>query len=258
MIVAITIAGTLLGSGLSIRAQEPENAALHLRVAQKAIEDNNFDIALSEVRIAATLAPTDPIIHFALATILDKTDNVEEALAALDKAQSLNLPDALREKATDLRVTLLYKQQKAKQEKTAQEKKPLQRFEVRCEGCAVLDSLTGLEWAGRDNGPFMSWRAASQYCAGLVLEDRSDWRLPASEEMSALYAAVLGNAAIILPGGYSVRPVPGVSMSGAFFWTSEGPGTFFNFSAVALASTDNLPVTTWCVRRANDSVGVRP
>ena len=97
----------------TIRAQQTAtDAALHLRIAQKAVEDNNFEIALDEVTIAATLAPTDAVIQFALATILDKRDKTDDALAAVEKAQTLGLPESLREKATDLRVTLLYKQKK--------------------------------------------------------------------------------------------------------------------------------------------------
>ncbi|MEQ1870830.1 MAG: hypothetical protein ABL961_12490 [Vicinamibacterales bacterium] len=98
--------------GVRVASAQGDGAALHLRVAMKAVDEGEFEIALDEVREAAKLAPTDPIIQFAMATILDKREKVDEALAALDKAQTLGLPEEYREKADDLRVTLLYKQKK--------------------------------------------------------------------------------------------------------------------------------------------------
>ncbi len=115
--VGLTAAAVLLGLTLYPAAshavqQTSGDAALHLRVAMKAVDEGEFEIALDEMREAAKLAPTDPVIQFAMATILDKREKVDEALAALDKAQTLGLPEAYREKADDLRVTLLYKQKK--------------------------------------------------------------------------------------------------------------------------------------------------
>ena len=138
VMLAAIVLGALVMGNLSVRAQQSaSDAALHLRIAQKAVEDGEFEIAVSEVRTAATLAPTDPVIQFALATILDKIEKSDEALAALDKAQALNLPDALREQSTDLRATLLYKQQRSRRQAT--------------EVSARIAALIGT-WYGRHTG----------------------------------------------------------------------------------------------------------
>src|SRR5215212_5839105 len=110
--VAVLVLSALVTS-LPIRAQETESAALHLRVAMKAVEDGNYPIALDEVNAAARLAPADAAIQFALATILEKVGKTEEALAALERAQSIGIPEAVKPKVDDLKATLLYKQRKS-------------------------------------------------------------------------------------------------------------------------------------------------
>jgi len=54
----------------------------------------------------------------------------------------------------------------------------------------VLDNNQGLEWQDSylDNNTvkFIGWEGAIEYCENLVLNDKSDWRLPNVKELSSL------------------------------------------------------------------------
>jgi hypothetical protein len=49
------------------------------------------------------------------------------------------------------------------------------------------DTVTGLMWAGKDNGKAVSWQKAKKYCRDLRLAGYSDWRLPTSDELQEIY-----------------------------------------------------------------------
>lgn len=51
---------------------------------------------------------------------------------------------------------------------------------------AVLDRLTGLVWAARDNGADISWPAAMAYARGYRGGGHADWRLPSEQELEML------------------------------------------------------------------------
>jgi tetratricopeptide (TPR) repeat protein len=104
---------TLIAAVHIIAAQSSDTAAFHLRIAQKAVDDGDYDVALDEVKQAAALAPKDGGIQFALATILDKKNEVGEALAALRRAQQAGLPATFDARAEDLRASLVYKARKS-------------------------------------------------------------------------------------------------------------------------------------------------
>jgi hypothetical protein len=62
---------------------------------------------------------------------------------------------------------------------------PAERLVV--EGDLVFDSETGLEWMGRDGEQALPWDGAERYCRDLVLQGRTDWRLPEIAELQGLY-----------------------------------------------------------------------
>lgn len=50
----------------------------------------------------------------------------------------------------------------------------------------VSDLATGLVWQGSDSGAGMDWAAALDYCEGLELAGRDDWRLPDAKELQSI------------------------------------------------------------------------
>ena len=52
----------------------------------------------------------------------------------------------------------------------------------------VSDNATGLVWQQSDaqNSGRLSWQGSINYCAGLVLGGRSDWRLPTFDELKSI------------------------------------------------------------------------
>ncbi len=57
-----------------------------------------------------------------------------------------------------------------------------ERFVLQADG-SVLDSQTGLAWAGKDNGGDVDWAGAASYCQTLG----AGWRLPDRQELIGLY-----------------------------------------------------------------------
>jgi photosystem II stability/assembly factor-like uncharacterized protein len=51
----------------------------------------------------------------------------------------------------------------------------------------ITDFATGLMWAAKDNGADITWSDANTYCKGFHAGDYSDWRMPSSDELQALY-----------------------------------------------------------------------
>ena len=49
------------------------------------------------------------------------------------------------------------------------------------------DPVTGLMWAGKDNGKAVNWQRAKKYCRDLRLARYSDWRLPTTDELQEIY-----------------------------------------------------------------------
>ncbi|CAA6800268.1 MAG: Unknown protein [uncultured Sulfurovum sp.] len=65
----------------------------------------------------------------------------------------------------------------------------------------VIDSSTYLEWQDdySDNGGDIkntAWNDAIDYCEDLILDEKSDWRLPTLKELSSLVDYVENNPAI--------------------------------------------------------------
>jgi hypothetical protein len=49
------------------------------------------------------------------------------------------------------------------------------------------DPATGLMWTGKDSGKAVSWQTAKKYCRDWRLAGHSDWRLPTTDELQAIY-----------------------------------------------------------------------
>ena len=53
----------------------------------------------------------------------------------------------------------------------------------------VTDTLTGLQWAAKDNGKKINWHDARAYCQNYSGGGYNDWRLPTASELEGLYRA---------------------------------------------------------------------
>lgn len=95
---------------LPVPAQESDvaNAKFHYKVALKAIAENDFAVAASELEAAANLDPTNSLIQYNLAVVYSKTGQPKKALNALDRAEALGLPDDVKAGADELRVDVTY------------------------------------------------------------------------------------------------------------------------------------------------------
>jgi len=50
----------------------------------------------------------------------------------------------------------------------------------------TLDSTTGLEWQQVDNNTLYTYLLANDYCQNLVLDGKTDWRLPTAKELFSI------------------------------------------------------------------------
>lgn len=50
----------------------------------------------------------------------------------------------------------------------------------------TIDNTTGLEWQREDDNTTRSWNDALNYCAGLNLDGKTDWRLPDILELQSI------------------------------------------------------------------------
>ena len=60
-----------------------------------------------------------------------------------------------------------------------------ERFQV-VDDSIVVDSLTGLMWALKDNGKDINWWEAKKYCTDFNEGGYTDWRLPDIKELATL------------------------------------------------------------------------
>ncbi len=85
------------------------------------------------------------------------------------------------------------------------------RFDSSTPG-VVLDRYTGLEWeASPLNQEFAQGSDAATYCQNLVLDSKSDWRVPSARELSTLLDPA--NATNLLPSSFDY-------VFGAYYWSS--------------------------------------
>jgi hypothetical protein len=54
-------------------------------------------------------------------------------------------------------------------------------------GPTWTDPATGLMWARKDSGSYVTWQEGFDYCHSLQLSGHSDWRLPGIEELQGIY-----------------------------------------------------------------------
>jgi hypothetical protein len=90
----------------------------------------------------------------------------------------------------------------------------------------VMDTKTGLIWAGKDNGYDISWYDAKRYCENFREGIYANWRLPTQEELASLLERSERNPS--LPsrncgGGYAINRFFKVTC--CCFWAAESDGS---------------------------------
>ena len=79
-------------------------------------------------------------------------------------------------------------------------------------------------WAGQDNGSYVNWNQAKDYCANLRLGSYSNWRLATIEELEGIYDQTQNVKGNHIKGGIKLS---------AWIWSSSaGPysGEAWNFN----------------------------
>lgn len=105
MAVSIVVLPAL---GVNLAQGTSQSGDLHYRVALRALEDGNLDVARSELELAAAATPNNPLVWFNLAVVASKQGALEVAKDALDRADVLGIPPPQRDAASALRVDVTY------------------------------------------------------------------------------------------------------------------------------------------------------
>ncbi len=84
----------------------------------------------------------------------------------------------------------------------------------------IRDSSTRLEWTREDNGADIDWKNAEARCAGM----KDGWRLPAVQELEAVYLAAVGRSESVVCGPNICFAPPLFKLSGSWFWSSTPAG----------------------------------
>ncbi|HVS31232.1 MAG TPA: protein kinase [Thermoanaerobaculia bacterium] len=94
----------------------------------------------------------------------------------------------------------------------------------------VVDSRTGLMWARRDNGSNIDWNGADSYCRSLTTGGHSDWRLPAIDELAAIYESSASPRSVPCSSRYPVKLRIPIEPSCYVAWSSTKSGSSSAFT----------------------------
>lgn len=86
----------------------------------------------------------------------------------------------------------------------------------------VLDTITNLMWAARDNGANINWQSAKTYCENYRGGGYMDWRMPTQDELATLYNEAKNYTSDC---GYSVGLTKLIHLTCAWIWASEKRGS---------------------------------
>jgi uncharacterized membrane protein YhaH (DUF805 family)/uncharacterized RDD family membrane protein YckC len=93
----------------------------------------------------------------------------------------------------------------------------------------VVDTITDLMWAVKDNGNEINWANAKSYCENYRGGGYADWRMPTQDELAGLYDACKNYKSDC---GYDVHLTELIRLTSTALWTSETLGSDaanFNF-----------------------------
>jgi hypothetical protein len=89
----------------------------------------------------------------------------------------------------------------------------------------VLDTITNLMWAAKDNGADINWANAKSYCENYRGGGYTDWRMPTQDELAGLY-----DGSVKSYNGYNLTTL--ISLTACCPWASETRGSdaaYFDF-----------------------------
>jgi len=138
-----------------------------------AATQDGLDKVENEVEIKAA---GQTLLRIALQPVRDARLKAEQQ--ARDKAdQEARDRDKAAQEARD----------KAAREQQTREQKERERVAREDAAGVWTDPATRLMWTKNDNGKGLNWRPATKYCQNLRLAGHADWRLPAIDELQAIY-----------------------------------------------------------------------
>jgi len=90
----------------------------------------------------------------------------------------------------------------------------------------VLDTKTELMWAAKDNGRYINWKNAKEYCETYRGGGYNDWRMPTQDELYSLYNVSTEGYKQDCDSGYSnVKLTRLIHLSCCCSWASETKGS---------------------------------
>jgi len=107
----------------------------------------------------------------------------------------------------------------------------------------VLDILTNLMWAAKDNGSNINWMDAKSYCKNYRVGGYTDWRMPTQDELEWLYDVNKNNR-------YGARVATDlILITKWWLWASETRGSDAATFNIALGMPGWVPQSTDAVGR---------
>ena len=150
--------------------------------------------------------------------------------------------------AGDLEKAIQYQEMVCRVDKSADAAAKLEALRAQ-QNSVWTDPQTGLMWARQDNGSYMDWGQAGDYCRGLGLIGFSNWRLPTIDELAGIYDPAQEVNGFHTKGGIRIVAVRvwSSTRTAAALW-------FFEFyGGNRLPTPDfNASMRTLCVRRPGE------
>ena len=155
----------------------------------------------------------------------------------VSSSESKNTSNEIIEKITNAKCDALPDNDKTDDANSAMAKLPISwekdrdgRFVAYSNG-TVLDTITNLMWAAKDNGCDINWANAKSYCENYRGGGYSDWRMPSPNELLGLYDPSKSYKAMQMDSNVHLTELIQLSTSTA--WASETQdfeATIFFFS----------------------------
>jgi hypothetical protein len=110
----------------------------------------------------------------------------------------------------------------------------------------VLDTITDLMWAVKDNGYDINWPEAESYCKNYRGGGYTDWRLPTQDELAGLYDVSKSH---VMKGRKNVylNMTDLIDLSGHHIWASERHGNEAAYFIFYSGKRDSRPLSGYTI-----------
>jgi hypothetical protein len=160
------------------------SAKVKVEPGQHVVIATTEDIADQVRQFCEIKANGQTVVSIELKPVRNARINAEQE--ARDKADREARDKAAREQvAREAQEKVVREQQEREQEQRKQQEREQKQREQTA--LTWTDPATGLMWAIKDNGNWVNWHQASDYCKNLQLAGRSGWRLATMDELKGIY-----------------------------------------------------------------------